>query len=386
MKNKMYLVGDVITSFEKKIKEVLPTVMWVKTSAFEERPMTMNSVYTAVVSSIYKDKDGERVMTDVDLTEIVANPLLLFNHNMSSINTGFPIGKISEVGLSKEFLFARYFFDEQDEFAREVKAKLDRGYFKYSIGFMPTEIDSDDEGLIIKSHRLLEVSITIIPANDFTRTLPFDYMKSYYKFYHHMENKSSQKIVCDNINDIECKINELANTNIKYFVPYIKTAAKDVDIVEVFSQKKHEDSMFLIIDGETRLGLHHFKETDDAVYTNGELLKNAFVKSMKADLSAEDKLKCYKHLKAHFDDLNIETPIFKSTYETYELNNFLLGIDKVEENRYNIIKDVLQSELKSINRNIFMFNAELKKLSELYDKITDKIDNKIFDNIFKRSN
>ena len=130
-----------------------------------------------VISDESINSYGFWVMTDgIDLSAFLKNPVMLWNHNRSSLGTNFdqlPIGRWKDLRVENGVLTGEPVFDENDEFAVKIKQKYESGILNAcSIGFTPLEWSDAPEMLkegqtvaTVTRCRLLEISICDIPSN-----------------------------------------------------------------------------------------------------------------------------------------------------------------------------------------------------------------------------
>jgi HK97 family phage prohead protease len=114
----------------------------------------------AIVSTNSVDRHGEIVdIEGLDLRPYLANPVVLWAHDASSLPVAKTIGLIKEGGR----LIARMQFAvKESAFAKEVYDLLVGGYLNaFSIGFVPHEMD----GNRYTKGELLEYSVVPVPAN-----------------------------------------------------------------------------------------------------------------------------------------------------------------------------------------------------------------------------
>lgn len=116
------------------------------------------------------NKYGFRVLSaGIDLTEFKKNPVMFYNHNRMSL----PVGKWNNISLIDGKLVAEAEFDEDDEFAMQIKSKVEKNILNAtSIGFDVLAVSEDKADLLkgqtrptVTKSRLLEASIVDIPAN-----------------------------------------------------------------------------------------------------------------------------------------------------------------------------------------------------------------------------
>lgn len=130
-----------------------------------------------VISDESINSYGFWVNTDgIDLSAFLKNPVMLWNHNRSSLGTNFdqlPIGRWKDLRVENGVLTGEPVFDENDEFAVKIKQKYESGILNAcSIGFAPLEWSDAPEMLkegqkvaTVTRCRLLEISICDIPSN-----------------------------------------------------------------------------------------------------------------------------------------------------------------------------------------------------------------------------
>ena len=130
-----------------------------------------------VISDESINSYGFWVNTDgIDLSAFLKNPVMLWNHNRSSLGTNLdqlPIGRWKDLRVENGVLTGEPVFDENDEFAVKIKQKYESGILNAcSIGFTPLEWSDAPEMLkegqtvaTVTRCRLLEISICDIPSN-----------------------------------------------------------------------------------------------------------------------------------------------------------------------------------------------------------------------------
>ena len=131
-----------------------------------------------VISNSRLNSRGYRILTEgIDLTQYTRNPVLLWQHNRPWRGTKdevLPIGKMENLRVDGDNLIGTPVFDENDDFARQIKAKWEGGFLKMvSAGLEVIELSERAEHLVIGQTRatvskskLIEVSIVDIGAND----------------------------------------------------------------------------------------------------------------------------------------------------------------------------------------------------------------------------
>lgn len=131
-----------------------------------------------VLSDESVNRYGFRVLTSgINLEAFKANPVMFYNHNRYDM----PIGIWKNIKIEGDTLTAEPEFDEDDELAKRVQAKVEKGHLRMcSIGFDVLEL-SDDPALMLAGQKrstvtkcdLMEVSIADIGANKAALKLKF---------------------------------------------------------------------------------------------------------------------------------------------------------------------------------------------------------------------
>ncbi|NJN27159.1 MAG: hypothetical protein HC819_14865 [Cyclobacteriaceae bacterium] len=113
---------------------------------------------------------GYRMLTaGADLAQFKKNPAMFFQHNDYDV----PIGRWENLRVEGSKILADAVFDMDDEFARTIAGKVDRGFLKMaSIGAWPLEFNDSPALMItgqqeptITKWRLREASVVSIGAN-----------------------------------------------------------------------------------------------------------------------------------------------------------------------------------------------------------------------------
>jgi hypothetical protein len=113
-----------------------------------------------ILSSPGVKRDGlELDMTRWNLTGFNRNPVAKWNHGFDPLRGDLPIGRWRNVRFTSDrAMVGDLEFDQEDEFARAVESKYQRGFLNaVSIGFIPGFGDRDNE--------LLEASAVAVPAD-----------------------------------------------------------------------------------------------------------------------------------------------------------------------------------------------------------------------------
>ena len=120
---------------------------------------------------------GYRILTDgIDYKQYMRNPVVLFMHERDGYgNKGSEvIGRCTKLYKEGTTLIAEVEFDEQDEFAKKIAGKVERGYIRMAsmyaeIKEVSTEPQHILEGQVyetVTACKLVEISIVDIGGND----------------------------------------------------------------------------------------------------------------------------------------------------------------------------------------------------------------------------
>ena len=109
---------------------------------------------------------GFRILTaGIDLTRFKLNPVMLDGHIQSNQNV---IGSWKDITIEGGKLLAEPMFDMEDENAKLIAGKVERGVIKgASMGIMFSKKDLANENgeMVLKNCSLFEVSIVAVPSN-----------------------------------------------------------------------------------------------------------------------------------------------------------------------------------------------------------------------------
>lgn len=126
---------------------------------------------TFEISNDALDRHGTRLEPEgADLENYKKNPVVLYGHGFGP-NGDVPIGRAENIFSNEGGLFAHVRFDEQDDFAREIKRKVEDGFLSgASVGFDPNErvMEERNDGSeipVFTDWELLEFSIVSVPSN-----------------------------------------------------------------------------------------------------------------------------------------------------------------------------------------------------------------------------
>lgn len=131
-----------------------------------------------VISNSKLNAHGTRVLTSgIDTSQYQRNPILLWQHNRPWRGTKdevLPIGRMENLRIEGDNLIGTPVFDENDDFAKQIKSKWDGGFLRMaSMGIEIIETSEDPLHLVIGQRRatvtkskLTEVSIVDIGSND----------------------------------------------------------------------------------------------------------------------------------------------------------------------------------------------------------------------------
>ena len=120
---------------------------------------------------------GYRILTDgIDYTQYMRNPIVLFMHERG-VNTykgSEVIGRCTRLYKEGSTLIAEVEFDEQDEFAKKIAGKVERGYIRMASMFAEIkEVSTQPQHILegqvyetVTACKLVEISIVDIGGND----------------------------------------------------------------------------------------------------------------------------------------------------------------------------------------------------------------------------
>lgn len=100
----------------------------------------------------------------MDLKRFQANPVMLFSHDSEKV-----IGRWENMAVEDGKLVADAVFDTDDEDAKKIAGKVERGFLKgVSVGLL-TDIDDfvvdEDDNIVLMKSELMEASICAIPSD-----------------------------------------------------------------------------------------------------------------------------------------------------------------------------------------------------------------------------
>lgn len=129
-----------------------------------------SGTFDVVVSTADRDRQNEIVMQDGwDLSFYKLNPVVLWGHDYGAL----PIGVCTSINVIDGKLTAQGKFApaSANPFAQQVRMLYELGMVKTtSVGFIPTEFDSNDRDVVTKA-QLLEFSFVPVPANPYALSL-----------------------------------------------------------------------------------------------------------------------------------------------------------------------------------------------------------------------
>lgn len=132
--------------------------------AINEEEFTVEGVFSSAV----EDLQGEIVdQTGWDLTQFLKNPVVLWSHKDDEL----PVGQVIAIGTNEQGNLAgtiKFAVREYEFAATLFKLYAGRYCRAFSAGFLNNlfEIDQENEKIILKSNKLLEMSCVNIPANE----------------------------------------------------------------------------------------------------------------------------------------------------------------------------------------------------------------------------
>ena len=120
---------------------------------------------------------GYRILTDgIDYAQYMRNPVVLFMHErgVNAYKGSEVIGRCTKLYKEGTTLIAEVEFDEQDEFAKKIAGKVERGYIRMASMFAEIkEVSADPHHLLegqvyetVTACKLVEISIVDIGGND----------------------------------------------------------------------------------------------------------------------------------------------------------------------------------------------------------------------------
>ncbi|MDB4726335.1 HK97 family phage prohead protease [bacterium] len=123
-----------------------------------------NQKFAFVISTGSEDRHETIIKPEGgDFTAYLQNRVVLFNHNYGAV-----IGRALGVEVKGGKVIAQMEFDEDNEFASEVKGQVERGFLNAtSIGFIVKKwsFNEDTDTQIIEEWELVEFSIVSVPSN-----------------------------------------------------------------------------------------------------------------------------------------------------------------------------------------------------------------------------
>ena len=130
-----------------------------------------------IINTEHVNSYGYRILTDgIDYAQYMRNPVVLFMHERDGYgNKGSEvIGRCTRLYKEGTTLIAEVEFDEQDEFAKKIAGKVERGYIRMASMFaeikeVSTEPQHILEGQVyetVTACKLVEISIVDIGGND----------------------------------------------------------------------------------------------------------------------------------------------------------------------------------------------------------------------------
>ncbi len=131
------------------------------------RESTGDNRYRVVVAANEKSRNVfgyDLRMEGVDFSNYLRDPVVLFAHNHEDL----PVARSLDVTRNNEnHITADFEFLPNDERAQRVKNAWDLGFLRAaSISFLPTEVESNEDGALVATHSdMLEWSIVNVPAD-----------------------------------------------------------------------------------------------------------------------------------------------------------------------------------------------------------------------------
>ena len=120
---------------------------------------------------------GYRILTDgIDYAQYMRNPVVLFMHErgVNAYKGSEVIGRCTRLYKEGSTLIAEVEFDEQDEFAKKIAGKVERGYIRMASMFAEIkEVSTQPQHILegqvyetVTACKLVEISIVDIGGND----------------------------------------------------------------------------------------------------------------------------------------------------------------------------------------------------------------------------
>lgn len=210
---------------------------------------------------------GYRILTDgIDYAQYMRNPVVLFMHerDINAYKGSEVIGHCTKLYKEGTTLIAEVEFDEQDEFAKKIAGKVERGYIRMASMFAEIkEVSADPHHLLegqvyetVTACKLVEISIVDIGGNDNALKLSKDGKPFQLK-----------KIVTNTSNNMDIKVIALAlgmgeNTKEEAVLSALHSLKTDKEKAEaeVVALKKtireiHKSDATTLVDKAVQLGL-----------------------------------------------------------------------------------------------------------------------------------
>lgn len=230
---------------------------------------------------------GYRILTDgIDYAQYMRNPVVLFMHErgVNAYKGSEVIGRCTRLYKEGTTLIAEVEFDEQDEFAKKIAGKVERGYIRMASMFAEIkEVSADPHHLLegqvyetVTACKLVEISIVDIGGNDNALKLSKDGKPFQLK-----------KIVTNTSNNMDIKVIALAlgmgeNTKEEAVLSALHSLKTDKEKAEaeVVALKKtireiHKSEATTLVDKAVQLGLIP------------EALKESQLKQFEADFNGQ---------------------------------------------------------------------------------------------------
>lgn len=210
---------------------------------------------------------GYRILTDgIDYTQYMRNPVVLFMHerDINAYKGSEVIGHCTKLYKEGTTLIAEVEFDEQDEFAKKIAGKVERGYIRMASMFAEIqEVSTQPQHILegqvyetVTACKLVEISIVDIGGNDNALKLSKDGKPFQLK-----------KIVTNTSNNMDIKVIALAlgmgeNTKEEAVLSALHSLKTDKEKAEaeVVALKKtireiHKSEATTLVDKAVQLGL-----------------------------------------------------------------------------------------------------------------------------------
>ena len=220
-----------------------------------------------IINTENVNSNGYRILTEgIDYAQYMRNPVVLFMHErgVNAYKGSEVIGRCTKLYKEGTTLIAEVEFDEQDEFAKKIAGKVERGYIRMASMFAEIkEVSTQPQHILegqvyetVTACKLVEISIVDIGGNDNALKLSKDGKPFQLK-----------KIVTNTSNNMDIKVIALAlgmgeNTKEEAVLSALHSLKTDKEKAEaeVVALKKtirdiHKSEATTLVDKAVQLGL-----------------------------------------------------------------------------------------------------------------------------------